>query len=113
MIRLRFIVLSLKEYFNPGSITLFSGVRHSISGNGLKYELSYNIYIFHFILEISLQDIYICKTQIDVQPLIDIQSSNPCLISVIDICTSDLCPFSNSQIYVRFSLSQIDVCSKL
>jgi hypothetical protein len=36
-------VLSLKEYFNPGPITLLSGISHSISGNGLKYELSYNI----------------------------------------------------------------------
>ena len=42
--------------------------------------------------------IYICKTQIYVQPLINIQSSNP-----------EICPFSNSQIYGPFSLSQIDI----
>jgi hypothetical protein len=34
---------------------------------------------------------YICKTQIDIQPLIDIQFSNP------DICTSDICPFFSNR----------------
>jgi len=58
MIRSRLILLSLKEYFGPGSITLLSVVRHSISGTGLKCELGYIIYIFHSILKISLQDIY-------------------------------------------------------
>jgi len=36
--------------------------------------------------------IYICKTQIYVQSLINVQSSNP-----------DICPFSNSQICIQFS----------
>jgi hypothetical protein len=61
----------------------------------------------------------ICKTQIDVRPLIDIQSSNPCPISTsqtyepqiyvsfsnsqIGVQFSNLCPFSNSQIGVQFS----------
>ena len=44
---------------------------------------------------------YICKTQIDVQSLIDVQSSNPCPIS-----TSQK---SVPQIYVLFSNSQIGV----
>ena len=34
---------------------------------------------------------YICKTQIDIQPLIDVQFSNP------DICTSDLYPFFSNR----------------
>ena len=44
---------------------------------------------------------YICKIQINVQPLIDVQSSSPCLISMSQT--------SVSQIYVFFSNSQIDV----
>ena len=35
--------------------------------------------------------VYICKTQIDVQPLIDLKSKSD--FYVTDICTSDLCPF--------------------
>jgi len=66
-----------------------------------------------------IQFINICKTQIDVQPLIDIQSSNPCLISTsqttvpqtyalssnsqIGVQFSNLCPFSNSHKGVWFS----------
>ena len=44
---------------------------------------------------------YICKIQIDVQSLIDVQSSNPCLISTTQT--------SGPQIYVLFSNSQIGV----
>jgi hypothetical protein len=44
---------------------------------------------------------YICKTQFDVQPLINVQSSNPCPIS-----TSHT---SVPQIYVLFSKSKIGV----
>ena len=66
-----------------------------------------------------VQFINICKTQIDVQALIDIQSSNPCLISTsqatvpqiyalssnsqIGVQFSNLCPFSNSKIGIQFS----------
>ena len=52
----------------------------------------------------------IYKTQINVQPLIEVQSS----MSHLDICPSDLCPFSSSQIGVQFSnlgpfLTQIEI----
>ena len=48
--------------------------------------------------------IYICKTQIDVQPLIDVQSSNPGPISTSQTSVSPTYVlFSNSQIDVQFS----------
>ena len=57
-----------------------------------------------------------CKTQISVQPLIDIQSSNQCPISTsqtsvpqIYVLFQMLKSGSYSQIDGRFSLSQIDV----
>ena len=37
--------------------------------------------------------LYIGKTQIDVQSLIDVQSSNPSDFYFTEICTSDICPF--------------------
>jgi len=47
---------------------------------------------------------YKCKTQIDVQPLIDVQSSNPCLISTSQTSVPQIYVlFSNSQIGVQFS----------
>ena len=67
----------------------------------------------------SLKFIYVCKTQIGVQPLNDIQTSNLCqflrqtsvpqiyvLFSNSQICVQflNLCPFSNSQIYVLFQI---------
>ena len=42
-----------------------------------------------------------CKTQIDVQPLIDVQSSNPCPIFTSE--TSVLSQIVKSKIYSRFS----------
>ena len=60
------------------------------------------------------------NTQIDVQPLIDIQSSNPYLISTsqtsvpqIYVLFQILKSVSNSQIYGHFSLSKIDVNSQI
>ena len=47
---------------------------------------------------------YKCKTWIDIQTLIDIQSSNPCLISMSQT--------SVPQIYVLFSNFQINVLFK-
>ena len=48
--------------------------------------------------------LYICKTQNDIQPLIDVQFSNP------DIWLFQMIKsVSNSKVYDRFSLSQIDV----
>jgi len=44
---------------------------------------------------------YICKTQIDIQPLIDVQSSNPYLISTWQT--------SVTRIYVLFSNYQIGI----
>ena len=59
---------------------------------------------------------YICKTHNDVQPLIDIQSSNPRPISKsqtsvpqIYVLFQILKLATNSQIHGPFSLSQIDV----
>ena len=53
---------------------------------------------------------YIGKTQIDVQHQIDVQSSNPYPISTSQAYLPQIFVlFSNSQIYCRFSLSQIDV----
>jgi hypothetical protein len=50
----------------------------------------------------------ICRTRNYVHPLIDIQSSNPCPIVTSQIYVLFKLA-SNSQIYGRFSLSQIDV----
>ena len=48
--------------------------------------------------------LYICKTQNDIQPLIDVQFSNP------DIWLFQMVKsVSNSKVYDRFSLSQINV----
>ena len=59
---------------------------------------------------------YICKTQIDVQPLIDVQSSNLGPISTSQTSVSStyvlfqiLKSTSNSQIYVLFTNSQIGI----
>jgi hypothetical protein len=49
----------------------------------------------------------ICKTQIDVEPLIDVQSSNPCPISMSQICTSDIWSFRKST-----SNNGTDVCPR-
>ena len=46
-------------------------------------------------------EIYICKTPIDVQPLINIQSSNP--------CPNSMSQTSAPQIYVLFTNSQIGI----
>ena len=47
---------------------------------------------------------YICKTQIDVQPLKNVQSSNPCPISMSQTSVPQIYViFSNSQIGVQFS----------
>ena len=70
----------------------------------------------------ELVSVYICKTQIDFQPLINVKSSNSCLISTsqtsvpqiyMHICMSFfqiLKSASNFQIYGRFALSQIQRC---
>jgi hypothetical protein len=53
---------------------------------------------------------YIYKNQIDIQSLIDIQSSNPCPISTSQTPVAQIdVLFSNSQIYGRVLLFQIDV----
>jgi hypothetical protein len=53
---------------------------------------------------------YIYKNQIDIQSLIDIQSSNPCPISTSQTSVAQIdVLFSNSQIYGRVLLFQIDV----
>jgi hypothetical protein len=55
-----------------------------------------NVFVFTYI--------YICKTQIDVQPLIDVQSSNLGPISTSQTSVSPTYVlFSNSQIDVQFS----------
>ena len=49
-------------------------------------------------------NIDICKTHIDVQPLIDVQSSNPCPISTSQTSVPQIYVlFSNSQIGIQFS----------
>ena len=48
----------------------------------------------------SLLYMCVCKTEIDVQPLIDVQSSNPRPISTSQTSVSQICPFSNSQIEI-------------
>ena len=53
---------------------------------------------------------YIYKNQIDIQSLIDIQSSNPCPISTSQTSVAQIdVLFSNPQIYGRVLLFQIDV----
>ena len=47
---------------------------------------------------------YICKTQIDIQLLIKIQSSNPCPISISQTSVPHIFVlFSNSQMGIQFS----------
>jgi hypothetical protein len=84
----------------------------------INSTIDFTCYLLH-----DLSDI--CKTQIDVQPLIEVQSSNPSPISTsqtsvpqiyvifsnsqIGIQFSNLCLFSNSQINIQFSKLKAEI----